>query len=323
MNIRSKNILVFCFMLLVAIAIYIWFYPLNKGSLSISSNVDAYYVSADDINFECTANPCQLSLKTGFYNIKIQKDKYLPEAVAVNIIRGNTSDISIALKKNPILSISKIVPPSDNKVQNTLPKIIEDISYAAAEWNSAGDMLVFLDRTENKLNIWTEKGGIKTITSLKNISDNFKLYWSPDSKYLLGAEKNDIYFIDIEKASRKKISIGFVPINIKWSQKSEYLLANDDENGLYKIDFVKKSAEPIVIILPLANAVWEKEDRLIFFLYDTDTYKTAIKSFDLISGQSIEILTKDNFLADKISSDTEGNIYLYDSEGKTWYVLDY
>jgi hypothetical protein len=320
---RSKNILVFCAALVLAAAVYIWFYPLNKGVLIISSDAVPYLVTAGDMSFECAETPCRLSLKTGFYNLEIKKDKYLTETSPVNILRGKTTEISADLRKNPVLAVSAAIPPDENTPQKSLPEKVQSMSPANASWNVAENMLAFIDKTDNKLKILDENGTIKTVTPLNNMAESFRLYWSPDNKYLFGAEKNDIYFIDIENVARKKMSIGFAPVNIKWFPAGSYLLVNDDENGLYKIDIAKKTIEPIAVTLPLANAVWEKEGRLIFFTYDSSAKKTEIKSFDLNAGQENEILAQNNFSASKIRSDKDGNIYFYNSEEKTWYNLDY
>jgi WD40 repeat protein len=268
-------------------------------------------------------NPCEISLKTGFYNIQIKKDKYLTEDASVNILRGRTTDIQIDLKKNPTLAISPTIPPDENNAQKSIPDAVKTLSPASVFWNTAGDTLAFIDKSDDKLKVWDVNGGIKIITSLKNTDDKFKLYWSPDNQYLFGTAESDIYFIDIQKTTRKKMSLGFTPVNIKWSPKSEYLLVNDDENSLYKIDFIKKNVEPIVVTLPLVNAVWEKEGRLIFFVYDAEQKKTTIQSFDVDSNQANDIMVKYDFPVEKISSDKDSNIYFYNSDDKTWYTLNY
>jgi hypothetical protein len=320
---RSKNIFVFCAMLLLAAAVYVWFYPLNKGVLIISSGAVPYSVTAGEMGFECAENPCPISLRPGFYNLEIKKDKYLTDTVPVNILRGKTTEISAELRKNPVLAVSAAIPPDENTPQKSLPEKVQSMSPADASWNTAGNMLAFIDKTDDKLKIFDQNETIKTVTPLKNMGADFKLYWSPDNQYLFGAGKNDIYFIDIQNAARKKMSLGFAPVNIKWFPASPYLLVNDDENGLYKIDIAKKIIEPIAVTLPMANALWEKEGMLIFFTYDSEAKKTDIKSFDLNTGKENKILTQNNFATSKITSDKDGNIYFYNHEEKTWYNLDY
>lgn len=320
---RFKNILVFCAMLFLAAAVYVWFYPLNKGALIISSEAVPYSVIGGDISYKCAENPCTISLKPGFYNLEIEKDKYLTVAVQVNIARGKTAEISADMRKNPTLSPGAAMPTEENNEQKNPPAAVRALPYANASWSADGNMLAFIDKTDDKLKIFDENGNIKTVTPLKGMGPDFKLYWSSDNKYLFGAERNDIYFIDIQNAARKKMYIGFSPMNIKCFPANPYLLANDDENGLYKINIAGKTIEPIAATLLLANSAWEKDGRLIFFTYDSPAQKTSIKSFDINTGQEYEILAQNNFSASKIASDKDGNIYFYNSIDKTWYNLDY
>lgn len=321
MTTRIKNVLVFSLTILAATAVYIWFYPMDKGILSITADSANYLIISEENTIQCPQNPCITSLKTGFHGIKIQKDKFYPENINVEIKRGETKKISVKFKKIPTLSLSPTAPKDKTELK-TLPEKLKNQSLLAPVWDESETMLAFIDQDDNRLKIW-DKTGTRAVTALRNIGNDFVLHWSPDQKYLFGTDRKDIYFIDIKKASRKKDILEFDPQNTIWSLKSDYLLVNDDKNILYKIDFSKMSTESLETTLDLGNAVWGKGESLIFFSYDKEENKTIIESYDLSAQKKQEILTKYNFPVGKISSDENKKVYLYNSNEKAWYGLDY
>ncbi len=323
MNTRLKNILIFIITILLAAGVYIWFYPLNKGVLSVTTGLDNYSI-ANSENVQCSQNPCEITLSGGPHNIKIQKDQYLTKTVNVYIKRGETSKISVELQKRPTLNVSSIIPP-DKKSKNLqkFPEELKNLSILAPTWNKTGNKLAFLDLSDNRLKIWEEDKDLKLVTTLKNMQDGFELFWSPDQTYLLGNIREDIYFIDTKNASRKKHILEFSPRNIVWSLESNYLLANDNQNNLYKINFSEGLIEPLKIMLNLGNAAWNNVDTLIYFSYNQKENKTVIVSHNIATQEKKEIIEKYNFPVEKIGSDEDNAVYFYNSDLENWYKLDY
>ena len=287
MSIRLKNIFIFLITILLAGGVYIWFYPMSKGKLSVTTGQNQYPLLIGGESILCDLDSCETVLKSGFHNITVQKSGYLPETINIQIKRGDIKNISIDLRKVPVLNPSSEIPEEKQALKE----------------------LPFLDLEDNKLKIRGEVGELKTITTLKNIKEEFVLYWSPDKKYLLGHDGDEIYFINIEEASRKKQVSEFILKNITWSPGSEYLLANNIKNELYKIDFAAQLTEPMEITLDLNNAVWRDNNNLIYFDYDQEENKTIINHFNVLSAKKTEIMIKYDFPVEKIVADEDNIVY--------------
>jgi len=322
-NSRPKNLLILCFTFLLAAGIYIWFYPLNKGVLEVSANVTPYLITADNISASCALNPCIIKLKTGLHYVKIEKDGYFSDSFSIDIARGKTKNYSSELKKIPSLNVSTAIPSFETSPKKNLPHALENLAISAPTWDQNETNLAFIDKSEEKLKIWGQDENFEVVASLKNVSNDFNLYWSPDNKFLFGVENNNIFLIDVTKAARKKIILGFNPKNVTWLPNSKSLLINDDENSIYKIDPLNAKVTPLAVTFNLGNAVWDINNLLISYAYDSKDNKTTIESFDPETGDKKIIVTKYNFALNKILTDKNKKIYLYNPETESWYELDY
>lgn len=322
MTIRTKKIIGFIITILLATGVYVWSYPLNKGSLSITADNTGYSVTSGKITTQCAQNTCTIKLKAGINNITITKNKYFTETINVFIRRGKTSSVTVKLKKIPSLTISQSAPKNETKTQK-LPSELDQSQISASTFDESGALLAYLDKKDNKLKIWDNKNASQIITILNNVGVNFTLYWSPDQKYLFGSDDKDIYFIDIKKASRKKEILSFTPSNITWSLNSDYLVLNDDKYNLYKIDFAAKKTDQLKTVVNLKNSVWNKDGELVYFTYDTTSKTSKIESFDPVNLKSRLILTEYSFQISEAVLDDKKELNFYNPDKKAWYKLDY
>lgn len=316
---RIKSIFIFIITILLSAGVYIWFYPMNNGKLIVTTDQNQYSIIAGGKSIPCDSDPCEITLKSDIYNIKVQKNNYLPETIKVRIQRGRTSEISVKLKKNPTLNPVSEAP--EEKELRGLPEKLKGMSATTATWDLNEEKLIFLDN--NKLKIWEENGDLKTITTLRNIGDGLNLYWAPNENNVLGNIRDETYFINIDKASRTKQILKFIPKNITWSPGGKYLLANNTDNKLYKIDFSEKSVKPMETTLDLNNAVWNTDNSLIYFNYDQKENQTTISYFDVLSVKKTEILIKNDFLIEKIVADNNNIVYIYSPDLESWNQLDF
>ena len=324
MSNRIKNIFIFIIMVLLIAGVYLWFYPLNKGEIIITTGISDYIVLEKEEPIICPQDPCTISLNAGSYKLKIQKENYQSKTINIDIKRGKTDEIFVELRKIPNLIISQIIPQDpESKIPKELPEQLRELPLLSPTWDQTEKKLVFLDLKDNKLKIWEENRDLKTITTLKYIEEGFKLNWSPDQTYILGSLGDEIYFIDTKKASRKKHVLDFSLQNTLWSLRSDYLLANDEKNELYKINFAQETVKPLEMNLDLKNAIWSGDDLLIFFSYDAEEGKTMIESYNFSTQEKEEIITKFNFSINKISSDANNVIYFYNPDMESWYYLNY
>ena len=324
MNRRSKNITVFIGMLVLASLIYAWSYPLNKGQLSVETGLDSYKITIDENSILCDQDPCITPLETGPYQVKIQKDGYSAQTLDIYIKRGKTNTISTELKKIPTLTISPIVPKSKGDVVvKKLPQELQNISIMTSAWDLSRNKFAFVDKEDSRLKIWSNNEGLKNITTLKNIGEGFSLHWSPNQSYLFGNEKAEIYFINIESASRKKKVIDFTLHNITWFLDGNNILINDKNNKLYKIVFSEEVVESLETTLDLENAEWINEEEFIFFTSNEKENISIILSYNIAKQETEEIVKKFNFPINNIGIDANKTVYFHNSKDETWYKLDY
>ncbi len=321
MSRRLKNIMVLLITLLLAGGVYGWFYPLNKGTLTIAAGSSPYTIEEGDRQTLCEEDPCEIKLKSGLHYLRIRKEGYLSETVNVSVKRWQTEEVSVELKKIPTLQPAGIAPREPDEKEG-LPKTLEGQSLLAPAWSPSGGQLAYWSPKDKRLKIW-DGNSIRPVAALQNMEKGLEWHWSPDEKNLLGVMKTDLYFISIEKASRKKAAAPFIPQNLFWSPDSEYLLANDTKNDLYKISWTEKTITPLAKRLDLTKAVWEGAEALVYFSYDEEADETAVLKFDLSAGGTETILKKIGFPIKKILAEKDEIIYFYNPADKTWYQLTY
>lgn len=324
MSKKLNNIIIFFAFLAFAAAIYIWYYPLNNGELSILSEQNDYQISAGEMTTLCEKDPCLVTLKTGFHSIIISKEGYFTETKNIQIKRGKGNSISIPLKKIPSLTVSALIPQTrENTPLKKIPDDLQGQSIKASVWNKEENKLAFIDNKDECLKIWGIEKDLKTITVLKNVEEDFSLYWAPDETMLVGNKGQEIYFIDIKQASRRKKILPSSIQNILWSPQSDYLLANEREGSLIKINKMDENVDSLGIKVDLKKAVWGKGDDLFFYEYDPEKDSTGVQWYSPVTKENEIILTQNNFKAEQIGADANLTIYLYDSNTETWYKLDY
>lgn len=316
----KKNIVVFIVLMAIAAGIYVWSYPLNKGSLKITSNLSNYLVFFESSSKECLENPCEITLKPGSHQIKVQQDGFFPETIQATIKRGKNKGINVDLKKTPKLIASEIIPKEKNE-NKALPKEINEQDTLTFSWNENAEQLAFIDQTDSKLKTWKDNE-IKITASLKGVSNKLKLNWSPDNQHIFGQEEEVAYFIDTEKASRKKRIFDFTPKNLMWTPETNNLLVNDIALNVYQISIEEEVEKEMNFKLNLKNSAWENKNRLIFYDYNKKENQTTVAAINIESLEKTEILTKFNFPIDQVVSEG-GKIFFHHEAQETWYELDY
>jgi hypothetical protein len=323
MNQRTKNKVIFGLLMAMAAFIYLWYYPLDRGSVSVSVGLPDYLLTTLSQTIQCPTDPCLLSQKTGTVELKIQKNGYFPETVKVKIIRFKTEALPVQLKKVPTLKETAVVPTeSATNQEKPLPEGLESKITMAPAWDDKGEQLAYLDKGDEKVKVWSN-GTAKIITPLVNIGEGLKFLWSPKNTLLAGLVGNELYFIDTQKASRKKIVVGFEPQGTLWSQNGEALLMNEGPDKVYQLD--PQGNKPILIALKadLRQATWDTNGKLIYFVVDEKVNQTQVFAYDPTTNESTEVVTKYNFPLSKITRDASGSIYFFNPNLKSWSVLEY
>jgi hypothetical protein len=320
---QKKNKLIFGLLMAMAVGIYLWYYPLDRGSVSVSVGLPDYLLIGISQTVQCPTDPCLFSQKTGTIELKIQKDGYFPETAKVKIKRFRTETLAVQLKKVPTLKESLVAPAESPSMENRpLPDNLDPTSISAFVWDTKRERLAYLDKSDEKVKIWSG-GTAKVITPLKNIKEGFGLLWSPNATLLAGLMGDELYFIDTQKASRKKIMVGFEPQGTLWGLNGETLLVNESQDKVYKLDPQENKPIPISLKADLRNAAWDPNGKLIYFLVDEKANQTKVFVYDPVTDESTEIISKYNFPVSKITRDVNGTIYFYNTNLKNWSTLEY
>ncbi len=320
---RTKNILVLAFTLVLAGVIYAWYYPLDRGSVSVSTGLTDYWVMAADQSVRCPLDPCVISLKTGSRTLTLRKDGYFPGTAESNVERFKTESIVVQLKKIPTLKESLVVPTEPITIEKKpLPSDLSQATILAPVWDEKGEKLAYVDLGSNEVKVWAD-GTSKIVTPLENLGEGFKFIWAPNGSTLAGLVNEDLYIIDTQMSSRKKIQLGFVSKNAKWSPSSDFLILNDGQNKTYKMGITGEPVSAMGLQVDLGNAVWDQDGRLIYFAVNDTDNQTKILAYNLTTGESTEIVTKYDFPISKIAKDANGAIYFYNPKLANWSVLDY
>lgn len=321
MSRRLKKIMVLLVTLLLAGGVYAWFYPLNKGALIITTDLPPYTIEEDERQTLCEQDPCEIILKSGLHHLRIRKEGYLAETLNVSVKRWQAEEASVELKKIPTLEPVETVPVETDKKQG-LPTTLEGQALLAPTWGPSGQQLAYWSLKDERLKIWSEED-TRPVAALQNMEKDLEWHWSPNEKNLFGVMKTDLYFINIEKASRKKITAPFIPQHLTWSPDNNYLLANDTKNDLYKISGTERVITSLEKRLDLTKAVWEGTEALVYFTYNEEADETSILKFNPLKQETKTILKKTDFPIEKILEGKDKMIYLYNPADETWYQLTY
>jgi hypothetical protein len=318
---RKKNYLGFALILSLAVFIYLWYYPLDKGNASVTVGLTGYWVLGSDFSADCLTDPCLVSLKSGLHDLQIRKDGYFPGSASIDVHRFKTTEVAVNLRKIPSLKLSVVVPAlKEDFSTKPIPQNLSAADVVAPTWDEKGEKLAFLDRGSGQIKVWSD-GTAQPITPLKNIGVGFTMVWAPDQVNLVGIDRQDLYLINTKAASRKMVKMEFVPTNLTWSPDSGFLLANDANAKVYRIG-LDGLWSPMNLVLDLKNAVWGNAHSLFYYAQDEKENKTVVKAFDLSTQETTEILTKYDFPVSKITLDVNGAVYLYSESQNGWYSLE-
>ncbi|MFH0820388.1 MAG: hypothetical protein V1908_01295 [Candidatus Peregrinibacteria bacterium] len=275
---RTINKLVFLLSLVLAGAVYAWFYPLNTGTLELKTGTTDYQVFLNGEPLECTQDPCSTKLKVDGYQLLIRKEKHATFSQLVFIHRGEVSTVEVNLERVYTLEPSSVVPKTNLKRALTPPADLSAVPAFA--WNAKGSTFIFLDPADERVKVRQANGSTRVITSLANLASPLNFYWSPTETWLLAQQGRDLYFINTAEATRKKKVLKFEPIVILWSPQGDYALVNDASNALYRITPDNQTISATDVALNLEEAAWINDATLLSYSLDTQKRRTEIKTYE-------------------------------------------
>ena len=320
MSLKQKNIIVILLTILSISLVYIWFYPLNKGVLSVNTGMDNYELQINNESIICDKDPCNIKLKSGSHTIHFTKEKHYAVTKTIIINRNKITGLKLNPKKIIVFKKTNIIPETHNKPLSK-PKINED-EILASVWNKDKNKLLFLSKTDNYLQIYQKDKDNKIITILKNL-ENPELYWSNDEEKIVAIEANSIYFIETINGGRKKKESNIEITNIIWPEQSSYLLLNNKDNELFKIAWTnKEETKKVSEDINLKQGTWINKNEFLYFNTNKEKNISTISVYNLENEIKTELITK-NIIVDRLKYDKEKRLgYFYCPEEGEWYEIE-
>ena len=319
MNSKQKNTIIAITTLTLISLVYTWFYPLNKGILSVITEMDNYELQINNESIICEKDPCNIKLKSGSHAVHFTKEEHYSITKTIIINRNKITGLKLNPKKIIVFKKTNIIPESYNKPLSK-PQINED-EIITSIWNKDKNKLLFLSKTGDYLQIYQKGEENKVITILKNL-EKPRLYWSDDEEKIIGIDEGGIYFIETLSGKRKKKEIDIEVTNIIWPEQSDYLVFNNKENDVFKILWSNKD-ETINITdnINLNQSIWINNDEILYFDINNEANKSTIFVYDFENEIKTELISK-NIIVDRVRYDHEKGLgYFYCPEEGSWYEI--
>ena len=318
---KTQNILILVITLLVLGVVILWFFVLNRGTVAVTAGLSDYSITINNITTSCPADPCLAKVKIGTYELKFEKEGYNPVSAKVDIARWKTSAVTLQPKKKVEIVPSAIIPKTE-AANPAIPADLNADNIISPVWSADGRLL-FLDRSDERLKIRNTDGKIKLVTVLKQITPPINFYWSADSARIIGSQKGDLYFMDVDQGSRKKQVLEFAPSDIVWSPKSDFILVDDGSGAVYKIDWENRENPKKLEADPrLSQSEWIDDSTLLVYSIDTENNKTTIWTYNPSSEIREDLVEKFDFVIDKMVYDKEAQkAYLRNPRESGWYEI--
>lgn len=302
--------------LILSAGVYTWFFMFNKALVFFEAGVSNYLITTGAINQPCVADPCIIELKPGQHIISFSKEGYFSEEKIINIQSRSNQTVSFSPSKIPQLVVSSQIPPDDSlMVKKERPSSLKNISIQSSAWNSEGDQFLFIDESDDGLKVWANQS-TKLITRLS--SHDIQFFWSPDNQWALGYQDNNLYSINLLKASRQKIVLDFYPQVVLWSKNNTDILLTDENRRLHRFNVNSLSIDSIADSFDLTQARFLSADRLIYF--EGDEADERLMEIYLSNGSTRPIISSLDFSPVEIRS-YQGQIYLK-NQNNIWYLLE-
>ncbi len=312
----KKFILIVLLLGVTLMTIYVYFIFLNTGQLMIRTDgVGNYGIFLDDVAYPCFSDPCSLKLKSGKYELTIDKAGFYRYSGDVEVARGGETEISPALEEIPALKESNF--SKELSSDPGLPSSPE--GTLGGVWNASQNRYLFLDAMDEKLKIRTGTGEPRVVTTLKNLSEPIEFFWSPNEREAIVASENEIYFIRTELGSRNKFIADFSPTQALWTPA--FILLSSEDEIIYKVaPDTFNEAERANLKFNLGSSLDIGGKQLI--AYRATGNATQILLIDLEKEVEEIIAEKLDFLVDDIYYDSALSIaYFRESESQTWYEI--
>lgn len=319
---KTRTWLILGITLALAGLVYAWFYPLNKGTLQITTGLNDYAIKVDAGDpISCADDPCLIKISAGSHEITFTKDKYSPSQVHATIQRFKTENIALEPKKIMELNPSKVVPNVEKK-ELSPPRKIKADQIVTSTWNTAGNRFFYLDKQDNRLKILDASGQEKWITVLQNLATPVTLNLSPDEKKLVAVNGKDLYLIGVDEGTRKKQTLDFAPVRLLFAGNDAFLM-NDGKDTLIKESWTERQPKSLAMTLNLDQSVWVSPTTLLYFEVKKEGDQATIATYNVEIGARDELISKYDFPIDQVTYDAEKKTaYFHNPKDGGWFEME-
>jgi hypothetical protein len=320
---KTQNILILAITAFMIVLVIVWFTVLNKGTVAITTGVTDYSVTINNVVIPCETDPCSIKSKIGTYGLIFNKEGYNSVSAKVEVARWKVTDVALKPKKKVEVMPSVVVPKTEEDILPVLPADLNAENTMYPVWHADG-RIIFIDKSDERLKIRNTDGKIRPVTIFKNITPPvMDFYWSGDGARVIGSQVGDLYFVDVEQGSRKKQILEFVPANITWSPKSDFILVDDGADNVYKIDWNNREPAKLESGFKLSQSKWIDDTTLLIYSIDIKNNKTSVWTLDPSSGITETLVEKYDFPVSEMVYDKEaGKAYLRNSKESAWYEIN-
>ncbi|MFH1012860.1 MAG: WD40 repeat domain-containing protein [Candidatus Peregrinibacteria bacterium] len=316
---KTKNSIVFLISILLAIGVYVWFFPLNKGTLELKTGIENYRAFIEGQELPCHFDPCTTKLQSGLHRLLIQKAKYATMTQDIVIKRGEVNTIEVDLRRVYTLEPTDTVPHTKEKPKRAIP-ITPINQVLASTWNADESRLIYLDSADERVKIWSPTG-TQLVTALTNIKPPLNFLWSTDQTTLVAHQGHNLYFINVAQGARKKQELNFIPRTIQLSPNGQWLVMSDENGSLYQIHTQDQKLTSTQISADLAYGAWIDEGTLLYFTANPETNRTDILTYTPENGRQVTLTVKFDFLATRMAYDAENKTAYLQKNDEKWYEL--
>jgi WD40 repeat protein len=320
----TKIRLTFLVTLLLAGLVYVWFYPLNKGQVSVNTGLTGYTVEVAELAGQktlCPADPCLIPLHSDTYTMTISKDGYQKAETRVVVVRGNITRVDITLQKIFGITLAVIIPKYTGDVDRPLPEGSMPENLLGHKWSPDGSKLIYLDKNDGRVKLWTPAESRK-VTSLQGINEDIRFIWSAGRQKVVAQSGTDLYWLDIESGSRKKQVLDFTPDYMTLSPNGATLLLSGPDGTLYTISAEIMQAAPFESKIDPKKTVWI-DDATLIYAVTPEGGSTEIGRACLDGRPQESLLSLSNFPIDLLYHGQDSLVYLHNSATNTWYQLEF
>lgn len=257
----SKKPAIFLFIFIFGIAGFsaVWILFLNKGTLVVQGAAP-FTLKAGDETIECVDAPCRLTLRPREYRIIAQKAGFFDAQKNIAVERGKETSVSLEFQFIPALT--EIENP---KLEKTAGKV-SPFSLKKIDGDS-GEELIFKNQDEKSEQVIAKfRRPFKKPALYSNVSN---------SKVVIQDEidgKFSYYLVDVEKKSRRAISLSEKTSKARWV--GDYLIA-EEEDAIVAISSANLGKTPLPAS-DIEDIVEWKSGILVFLSFtnlDTDRPK--------------------------------------------------